>query len=73
MIELAIFDVDGTLTTHRSVWQYIHEQLGLWEGKAERFQQAYRDGEINYGEFCRRDAELWRGLDESRLQELAES
>lgn len=69
-IRMVVFDVDGTLTAHKSVWQYIHERLGLWEGNAERYQAAYRRGDIDYAEFCRLDAGLWRGIGESRLREL---
>jgi phosphoserine phosphatase len=27
--KLVIFDLDGTLTQERSIWEYIHKQLGL--------------------------------------------
>ncbi|MFC2076337.1 HAD family hydrolase [candidate division KSB1 bacterium] len=72
LIELVIFDVDGTLTAHGSVWRYFHEKLGIWDGEAERFQTAFLRGEISYDRFCRLDAGLWRGLPEERLRELAD-
>jgi phosphoserine phosphatase len=27
-LKLVIFDLDGTLTQERSIWEYIHQQLG---------------------------------------------
>jgi len=71
LIEMVVFDVDGTLTNHNSVWQYIHEQLGLWDGKAELYQEAYLRGEITYRRFCQLDAALWRGIPENRIRGLS--
>jgi len=34
--KLALFDLDGTLTTERSAWEYIHRRLGVWDGQAEK-------------------------------------
>ena len=36
---LVIFDLDGTLTQERSIWEYIHKQLGKWYGFAEEYQK----------------------------------
>jgi len=36
--KMAIFDLDGTLTRERSIWEYIHRQLGKWVGFAEAYQ-----------------------------------
>ncbi len=60
-LTLALFDLDGTLTRERSAWEYLHRRLGLWDGKAERFQEAFLRGEIDYERFCRLDAALWKG------------
>jgi phosphoserine phosphatase len=54
-------DVCGVLTTHKSVWQYIHEELGIWGGNAIRFQEEFQAGTITYREFCELDAGLWEG------------
>lgn len=62
MARLIVLDVDGTLTTVRSSWQYVHERLGIWEGKAERYQEAFRRNEISYREFCFLDGKLWEGI-----------
>ncbi len=61
MYKALALDVCGVLTTHRSVWQFIHEQLGLWGGKAVRFQEEFQSGTITYREFCELDAGLWEG------------
>ncbi len=65
---LAIFDLDGTLTQERSIWEYIHKQLGKWYGFAEEYQRRFLAGEISYEEFCESDARAWKGM---RLEELS--
>jgi phosphoserine phosphatase len=67
---MIVFDVDGTLTPHISVWQYIHEMLNLWQGNAERYLERYLKGEIDYGEFCRLDAALWKGRTLGEIREI---
>jgi phosphoserine phosphatase len=37
---LVTLDLDGTLTRERSVWEYIHKQLGKWYGFAEDYQKS---------------------------------
>ncbi len=61
MIKSVIFDLDGTLTMTPSPWQYIHERLGLWEPAACGYLEEWMSGRVAYEEFCRRDAQLWRG------------
>ena len=63
-------DVCGVLTTHKSVWQFIHEELGLWEGRAEKYQEEFRAGSISYREFCERDARLWAGMGLAEMEEI---
>jgi phosphoserine phosphatase len=69
-IRVVFFDCDGTLTSVRSSWQYLHERLGLWHEHADSFQHKFRAGEITYEEFCRSDAELWKGIPEERVREV---
>jgi phosphoserine phosphatase len=68
-----LFDLDGTLTVPRSSWKHIHEALGLWDGQASRHQERFRSGEISYEEFCRLDAEEWRGLSVARLRSICDA
>jgi phosphoserine phosphatase len=65
--KLAIFDLDGTLTQERSIWEYIHKQLGKWFGFAEEYQRQFLAEKISYEEFCERDAQVWEGM---RVEEL---
>lgn len=63
------FDLDGTLTQERSIWEYIHKQLGKWYGFAEEYQSQFLAGKISYERFCELDAEVWKGM---RVEELLE-
>jgi len=72
MYRALLFDLDGTLTPVRSVWQHIHETLGLWEEEARRHQDAFVSGGIGYEEFCRRDAAHWKGMREGDLRAIAD-
>jgi phosphoserine phosphatase len=65
--KLVIFDLDGTLTKERSIWEYIHKQLGKWDGFAEEYQKKFLAGKISYGRFCELDAEVWKGM---RVKEM---
>ncbi len=66
---MVIFDLDGTLTQERSIWEYIHIRLGKWYGFAEEYQKHFLAGKISYEEFCERDAQVWKGM---RMEELLE-
>jgi phosphoserine phosphatase len=66
-LRIVFFDCDGTLTTVKSSWQYLHERLDLWDRKADEFQRLFQAGQIGYAEFCRRDAALWKGLSLERV------
>jgi phosphoserine phosphatase len=67
--KLATFDLDGTLTQERSIWEYIHKRLGKWYGFAEQYQSQFLAGKISYEEFCERDAQVWKGM---RVEEVFE-
>jgi phosphoserine phosphatase len=71
--KLVTFDLDGTLTRERSIWEYIHKRLGKWYGFAERFQSQFLAGEISYEEFCERDAQVWKGMKVEELLEIVKS
>ncbi len=66
-LKIVFFDCDGTLTTVKSSWEYLHRRLGLWDDNADEFQRLFRQGKIDYHEFCRRDALLWKGLPLERV------
>ncbi len=69
--KLVIFDLDGTLTQERSIWEYIHIRLGKWFGFAENYQKEFLAGKISYEEFCERDAQVWKGMRAEELKEIA--
>ena len=69
-LKLVIFDLDGTLTKERSIWEYIHKQLGKWYGFAEEYQHQFLAGNISYEEFCERDAQVWKGMKVDELLEI---
>ncbi len=71
--KLVIFDLDGTLTQERSIWEYIHKQLGKWYGFAEEYQKRFLAGEISYERFCELDAEVWKGMHVEELLEIVKN
>lgn len=70
---LVTLDLDGTLTRERSVWEYIHKQLGKWYGFAEDYQNQFLAGKISYEEFCERDAQVWKGMKVEELLEIVKT
>ena len=71
--KLVVFDLDGTLTLERSIWEYIHKKLGKWFGFAENYQKQFLAQEISYDEFCERDAQVWKGMREEEVIEIAKT
>jgi phosphoserine phosphatase len=67
-----LFDLDGTLTPVRSVWQYLHENLGLWNAGAALHQASFERGEISYEELCNLDAVTWKGMPEADLRAITD-
>jgi phosphoserine phosphatase len=71
--KLVIFDLDGTLTQERSVWEYIHKRLGKWYGFAEEYQRQFLARKLSYKEFCERDARVWKGMRVKELEEIVKN
>jgi phosphoserine phosphatase len=71
-IKIVFFDCDGTLTKVKSSWEHLHRKLGLWTDKADAYQVLFREGKIDYNEFCRKDAFLWKGLSVDKVNEIVE-
>ena len=69
VLRLAILDVDGTLKQAESPYQYLHDRLGVAHLAAEHHTMALA-GKISYGEWLRRDANLWAGQPVAYLQML---
>jgi len=64
-VRLVVFDVDGTLTQHSSVWWRLHELFGTTKEGRVLFA-----GEINYEQWADYDAALWTGQPVSRVMEI---
>lgn len=60
-LRAAIFDLDGTLTDTRSIWQHLHEKFGTWD-VGRRTADMYRHGLIDYAQWARLDAACWRNV-----------
>ncbi|TFG27730.1 HAD family hydrolase [Candidatus Thorarchaeota archaeon] len=58
--KLVVFDVDGTLTQHSSIWWRIHELFDTTEAGRIYFDQ-YFAREIDYQQWSDLDAALWKG------------
>jgi phosphoserine phosphatase len=71
--KFVVFDLDGTLTRERSIWEYIHKKLGKWYGFAEHYQKRFLAGEISYKQFCEFDAEVWKGMEVEELVRIAQT
>ncbi len=70
LFRLALFDLDGTLTRERSAWEYLHRRLGVWMGNAEKFQESFLRGEIDYHRFCQLDAQIWKGMKVTAMRRI---
>lgn len=68
-LRLAMLDVDGTLKQAESPYQYIHHCLGVAHLAAENRDLALA-GKIGYGEWLRRDAQLWAGQPVAKIAQL---
>ena len=66
---LAIFDLDGTLTTEYSSWEYLLRRINKWTPFGKNNLESYLAGtltgvneEEQYVNFCQLDAQLLKGL-----------
>lgn len=65
-LKAAIFDLDGTLTDTRSIWQHLHDKFGTSD-TGRRTAEMYRNGLIDYERWARLDAACWRNVPLSDL------
>jgi len=71
-LKLIVFDLDGTLTKVRSIWQYIHHKLGVID-KALYYKKLYFEKKISYKEWAELDTSLWKGTPYHVLRKMVES
>jgi phosphoserine phosphatase len=68
-LRLAVFDLDGTLKVAFSPWRYLHEALGV-EEQAATYRARFFAGQIDYWEWARLDAALWKGVPLARIESI---
>ena len=70
--QLVVFDVDGTLTKHSSVWWRLHQHFGTTvEGRL--YYDQYFAGAIDYGTWADLDAGLWKGKTIAEVMTVVEA
>ncbi|MHA2379705.1 MAG: HAD family hydrolase [Candidatus Thorarchaeota archaeon] len=72
VVRLVVFDVDGTLTNHSSIWWRLHEHFGT-EEKGRLYYDQYFAGEINYNQWADLDASLWKGQSVEEVRRLVKA
>lgn len=65
---LVAFDLDGTLASIWSSWNWIHRFLGTAEA-AKPYAERYFAGKIDYTRWAELDVALWKGAKLSRIQQ----
>jgi len=68
-LQLAVFDLDGTLKQARDPFVYLHQRLGTWEASQVFFQKGLA-GELDYEEWLRLDASLWKGVSRAQMEAM---
>ncbi len=58
---VVVSDLDGTLTTQESSWQYVLENLNLWHNQGKNNLEKFLKKQIDYDEFIKLDVELLKG------------
>ncbi len=71
---IMFFDVDGVLSVHPSCWGAAHAYFGVSD-KFPQNMKAYRESQIDFPEWMRRDIGLWKerrpeGLNISELERI---
>jgi phosphoserine phosphatase len=70
-IKLVVFDVDGTLTLHSSIWWRLHEEFNTQE-EGKKYFDLFFDDKITYQEWADYDAGLWKGQPLDRVLQVVE-
>lgn len=70
--KIAFFDIDGTITKPRSIWEVIHKKLGTWKKGKENLNQ-FLNGEIDYKKFADLDASEWQGISYRKIKGIVEN
>jgi phosphoserine phosphatase len=66
--KLVFFDNDGTLTSNRVAWVYMHEYLGTWE-QGRSLLEYHIENKTPYDEFAHESVKLWKGIPKEKFIE----
>ena len=69
-LRLAVFDLDGTLTTVRSPFLFVSKKLGL-ENSAKELEKSYWRGEIGYRSWGSGIVRLWQGIAVGEIKSIS--
>ena len=58
---IIVSDLDGTLTTQESSWQFVLENLNLWDNKGKKNLELFLTNQIVYDDFIKLDVGLMKG------------
>jgi phosphoserine phosphatase len=72
MVRLIAFDLEGTLVKSISSWVELHKKFGTWD-RGKEYAELFFAGEIDYVEWARLDASLWKGHTREEVMEWANS
>lgn len=68
-IDIAFFDIDGTIHQGETIWEAIHKKNNSWGSHGKVFLEKYIKKEINFEEFACLDVEAWKGMPEELVNE----
>jgi HAD superfamily phosphoserine phosphatase-like hydrolase len=68
-IDVAFFDIDGTLHSGDTIWEILHKKIGTWETKGKLYLQQFLAKEISFEKFAILDALAWKGISEEVIIE----
>jgi len=71
-VRLVVFDVDGTLTRHNSIWWRLHQVFGS-EKQGKEYYDQFFSGKITYRQWADLDAALWRGKSLKEIEQIVQS
>jgi phosphoserine phosphatase len=66
--KIVFFDNDGTLTSNRVAWVYMHEHLGTWD-KGRLLLEFHIENKTPYDEFAHESVKLWTGIPKEKFLE----
>ncbi len=72
-IQIAFFDVDGTLHRGKTIWEIMHRKTNTWHSHGLGYLQDFLTGKLCYESFARADVKAWKGVSEKVLYEAIQA